>query len=643
MSSDQIAYLRELANSYFQEGNLSAAISTWEQVLSMDPSNLEAKQGLTLAQMKQQGQGLSPEPSGPDPDATMMFNVGDLPGFGQQAAPPAPGGGFDADRTMVFGNQDAPAPPAPGGGFDADRTMVFAPPDAAPRAAPGGGFDAERTMMFTPPAAQPPQAPVPPGAPQAPPGSGGFDADRTMAFNPSLAPPPAPTWEATPPAPAPPAPAPAPPAPPAPAPAAASDWLKPAHQAPLDADSTMMSPPSGSDFSLPPMSPPSSFSPPGFGGPPGSKPLEDFALPTAPPDLGTGPGMPPSPSGSTGGFSFELPPPPSKGGGGLPDLPSVGFSSPPPAFTPAPPPPPPVAGPPKKSGGQFGDVDPGEIESLAVPTLSPTAAPPDDATRKEREEQLKREYEQQYGRTAPTSPSSSPLPSRPASPPRPSVSPKFLIGLVIALAVILGGGYAGISWWQAQKQPGFVPPPPEKDPNVGLTKEQAESLMSQKLAEADKAQRAGNLADAERFIDEARDLALKNNLAVPQRVIEAGTELERERQYQESFQGAVRSFCQENYPKAHVALLDLERLRPDKKEAGQYIERIFWNLGVESLQKLQPWEAVYYLEGLSQRNPGDAEAASLLKYALQFQPGADLDDAYLQRVDPLSTRMAGCQ
>lgn len=712
MSSDQIAYLRDLAVSYFNEGNLSASVSTWEQVLAIDPANTEARQGITLAQMKMQG--VSPDSGGADDaDATMMFHPSDAPfgaapaspaaapfdadrtmlfggapaeapgPFGAPAGPfaappppPGPSGGFDADRTMLFGGAAAPAPagpfaaptppPAPSGGFDADRTMLFggaAPPAPAgpfaaptPPPAPSGGFDADRTMLFAPGAAPP--APPPPAAPA----SGGFDADRTMVFNPSLAPPPAPAAPTIQPPAAPtfqppaaptfqpPAPTPGwqppslPTAPPSAAAPSGSDWLKPMAPVQPESDMTMMSPEPEGESDMPP--PPSPFLSPSAPSRP-SKALEDFSLPgpppglTPPPSAGLGPppgmgALPPPPSS---GFSFELPPPPAKSGG-LPALPSLGLSAPPPTFAP----PPPVMAPPapKKPSAQFGEVDPGEVESLAVPTVAPpkqSEAGAEDA--KAREERLKKEYENQYGRS--TSPSSTAAIPRPSSvPSKPAVSRKVAYTLLVVLAVVLAGGYFAIQWL-ASSEPEYVPPQAEKDPHSGLTKEQVDSQVSLKLAEADKAQREGRLADAERLIREARDIALKNKYPVPQRVELKGTEIERDKQYQEAFLRAVHQFCVEDYPKANIAFMDLERQRSDKPEAGKYIERIFWNAAVELLQAKQPWEATYYLENLVQRNPKDSEGQRMLAYASQFQPGDELGDAYLRVVDPLSTRMAGCK
>ena len=39
---DKIAHLNELAQEHFNEGNLSAAVNAWQQVLELDASNADA-------------------------------------------------------------------------------------------------------------------------------------------------------------------------------------------------------------------------------------------------------------------------------------------------------------------------------------------------------------------------------------------------------------------------------------------------------------------------------------------------------------------------------------------------------------------------------------------------------------------------
>ena len=46
---DKLAYLQELAVSHFSDGNLSAAVAAWQQVLQIDPTNAEAQAGLAKA------------------------------------------------------------------------------------------------------------------------------------------------------------------------------------------------------------------------------------------------------------------------------------------------------------------------------------------------------------------------------------------------------------------------------------------------------------------------------------------------------------------------------------------------------------------------------------------------------------------
>ena len=52
---DKIAHLNELAQEHFNEGNLSAAMNAWQQVLEMDSANADAQRGLQLAKQKMGG------------------------------------------------------------------------------------------------------------------------------------------------------------------------------------------------------------------------------------------------------------------------------------------------------------------------------------------------------------------------------------------------------------------------------------------------------------------------------------------------------------------------------------------------------------------------------------------------------------
>jgi hypothetical protein len=472
-------------------------------------------------------------------------------------------------------------------------------------------------MLFSAPA-----APTPPSAPPT-----GFDADRTMAFNPSLVPPAAPP------------------------PAAGSDWLKPPAPSRPDADMTQLSPDDA--FDLPPLPPPGLAPPEPPRPAAGARPLEDFVLPPVGfgmPPAGGAPGLPPPPTGLGGpglppppaapsGFSFELPPPPTRGGGlGLPDLPSVGLSTPPPAFTPSAPPPPPV--PSRKAGAAFGDVDPGEIDALSVPTIGVKDMPKaeDHRSAEEREDQLKRDYERQYGKSSPTSPSTrGPQPTKKGS----TFSPFFFV-LVGVVAVLAGGAWFGSKWWINRNIPVGPTAPIHVDPNKTSSKEEAERRITQKLAEAGAAQLKGSLDDADKLVQDARDIAEKAGIPIPPEIELKGTQIEQDKQYRASFDRAKRSFCREDYPKAHVAFLELERARPSDPEPGKFIERMFYNLGIEKLQVREPWEAVYYFEQLAQRNPNDKQGAELLAYAKSFRVGDDLGYKYEQTVDPLAYRMADC-
>lgn len=695
---DRIAYLQELAISHFNDGNTAAAVSAWRQVLEMDPANVEAQKGLALAeqpigapsagpfggsdedvaatvtftpdQMAQLGAPATPlaAPFGSDFDADRTMVLGATGGASAPAPPPA----FDPDRTMQFGASGFPqasppaapaAPAAPAGGFDADSTMLFRPPAGAPPPpSPAGGFDAESTMLFggTPPAARsaaPPPAP-PPAAP--PPAAGGFDAERTLLFGgppPPAPPPPAsesPAWPGA----GAPAAAPggdfdadstmifAPPAagagepsapPPPPAP---SDWLGGAMGGRMESsDSTVMSPEApGSSAPAPPPAPLAFDKAPA-----GGRPLEDFALPSGGLEMaGAPPPMAPPPSAPSSGFSFELPPPPPAKGGGafsLPELPSLG---PPPTFAPAPVPPP-VPAAPKKSGAQFGEVDAGEAEALAVPTIGvkhedagPPATPADAQAR---EEELRRSYEQQYGRSA-----------APGAPPRagtfgPAAAPKSRIGLyvVFGFVVLMGATWLIIQYVLPESRRVVEVVPVKKDPNAGLSKEAAQKRIIETVAKASEAIRQGDITGAAKMLADSRDIALKAGIPVPAPVDQTATELENERAYRSKFDKALGRFCAEDYSTANILFVELEQARPGDRDPGSYVERIYYNLAIAELQKKEPWESVFYFENLLMRNPGDTEASDLLAFAKKWPVGSDLGYQYTKRVDPLVDRTAGCR
>jgi tetratricopeptide (TPR) repeat protein len=664
---DRIAYLQELAISHFNDGNIAAAASAWGQVLEMDPSNLEALKGMALADKHVGAPASGPFGAGDeDVAATVTFTPDQMAQLGRPGpAPAAPfGSDFDADSTMVLGAVGSPAPPAaPPPSFDPDRTMQFnpaAPPrlPAAPPAAPAAaaGFDADSTMLFGLPAG----GPSPPAAPAS---TGGFDAERTMLFGtppPPAAPPPAkaapvvpppgPAWPGAIPPPTPAgefdaestmifaAPAAAQPAwtaPPPPQPP--SDWLGGAMGGRVESsDSTMMSP--EPQASPPPAPPPPSLS---FDKAPaaGGRPLEDFVLPTGGLEMT---GAPPPPAAPSSGFSFELPPPPAaKAGGGfaLPELPSLG---PPPAFAPAAlPPPPPSA--PKKSGAQFGDVDAGEAEALAVPTIGVAHAdeerPAGSGDTQAREEELRRSYEQQYGKSQPA-----------GAPPRagtfgPATVPKSRVGLYVALGFVLlmAATWVVIQYVLPEEKREIVVVPPKVDPNAGLTKEAAQQRIFETLAKAGEAIRSGDITSAAKLIADARDIALKAGIPVPAQVDDAGTDLEKERAYRLKFDKALGRFCAEDYSTANFFFVELEQAKPGDGEPGKYVERIYYNLAISELQKKEPWESVFYFENLLVRNPGDTEAAELLAFAKKWPVGSDLGYEYTKRVDPLVDRTAGCR
>ena len=145
------------------------------------------------------------------------------------------------------------------------------------------------------------------------------------------------------------------------------------------------------------------------------------------------------------------------------------------------------------------------------------------------------------------------------------------------------------------------------------------------------------------LLQEVRDLAAKHDIEVPPATETYGTELEREKAYQEKFTNALKAFCQENYGAARLAFLELEKAKPSDPAPGRYIENMFYNNGVVELQSKRPWEAVYYFDTALKRNPDDDEVSELRAFAVQFGKGDALGYEYESRVDRLPTRSAGCE
>jgi hypothetical protein len=717
---ERIAYLHDLATSHFNDGNLAAAVSAWEQVLAVDKGNVEAQKGITLAKRKLAvaqdiarheaavrdddplGAGPSLGGGGPfDADATVMFSAGSVPGpaatqafnpdatitFNPAAMAAMPVAAANEDRTMVF-NAATMAPSAPQAQpLDEDRTMLFTPgqvlqPPGA--GAPPPSFDAERTVMFNP-------AQVAPPAPAA-----AFDAERTVMFNPAaaVAPPPAapaparpaededrtivfaPGAEAwAPPVPATPAaPAWAPPAPPvpaqgwaAPAPPAAPDAdatilsadiagipaMPPPPMAPAEAaaDRTMVSPDAGGfDFALPPPPPPPAAPAPApRAAAAASKNLEEFVLPTgglemagptlAPPPAPVGPppaaGKPAEAPGGWG-FSFELPPPPAAGPPppatpsiGLPALPSLGIPSPPPAA--------PRAG--KAASARFGEVDPGEIESLSVPVVSPAAeAPPmDEADKHRREEELKERYARQFGR--------GPVTTAPAAAPvAPAPTTNWMRLLVIggvAMAVVSGGAWLAIRLL-APPPPPVVERPKETHVEKALSPEEAEVRIGELQRQAEALMQQGDMEKAGKVLQDARDVATKAGVASP--ALDKWNDLyDQEVKFQKRLQAAIVNFCRDDYSRQTLQQFqELQVQRPDDDRAARFIVSLYYNAGVQELQFKRPWEASWYFEQVLARSPGDAEAGKLKEYSARFSDGTELGEDYLGYVDRLGFRRTGC-
>ncbi|MEM7246598.1 MAG: hypothetical protein AAF533_14700 [Acidobacteriota bacterium] len=692
---DKIAYLLELAGSHASEGNLSAATHAWQQVLELDPGNAQATQALAQAQGGAGGAAPAAAAAGDDADATLFFEGGGDPV--PQAA--ASGSGDDADATMMFGGEPAPAG---GGGDDADATMMFSP-DAAgdplggaalPSAAPAGGDDADATMMFDPGGGGPPMpAPAPTG--------GEGDADATMMFSPDAgdpglpsAEPPAldfglPSATAEPAAPAPPAPAPpaepapdagggfdfglpaadaAPPAPPAPEPPAVEGGSLGDLDFGLGAAAPPPPPPAApADDPPPPPPPPAAAPPPPAAPEPGGSDLEDFVMPDD--DLGS-PGSAAELTGgggdSTGtGFSFDLPPalPPAgepeeddAGGGGegfdLPALPSVGASGPapppppPPSLAPPPPPPPPPpAASEPSSSGQFGEVDPGEIEDLEVPAVAPAQETGEEAEPSKSDEELAAEYQEMYGQEGGGGGAAEPSPmyDAPLTGPPSKPLPWVLIGTLFAIIGIVGAVVFFIISKVAD--PPIAPEDDIKRPvKTEVVKSASEWLQDGQTAMAavQAAMQENNLEEAVKQMAIAREAFTKGEAEVPSELVQLGDTLEFEQGWKAQLEAAILDFCLEEYGKSKTSFDELALAKPDDPRPSEYISRMYFNLALKQMQALKPWEAIYYFEEFRKIDQADELVEELYDFAQQFQRGQKLGYEYTKEVDSLVYRKAGC-
>lgn len=716
---DKIAHLNELAQEHFNEGNLSAAMNAWQQVLELDSSNADAQRGLQLARQKSGGDE-NPLGGGPfdeaeaeagadgdggpfDADATMMFT----PGSG---APPAGGSGGDdeGEATMMFNPGSSPSRGGGAEADDADATMMFTPGASSPDFgldSDGGGAssepdDADATMMFNPGSTPSPgrggekaggssdegEATMmfrpDAGPPDLGPGHDADenDADATMMFTPGSMP--SPGEEA---------------APDEDSGGGGLDFGLPSEVSSSDdADQTMMSP-EGSDFDLggsdeapppPPPPRPEKPSPPELEEP--SAPaaddggLEDFELPSgglemAGPPSGDSGGVslpdapPPSGGDSGGGFSFDLPPAgappesPESGGsspGGdfnLPELPSLGPPPPsggapePPSMAPPPPPPPAPGGDAPQPSGQFGEVDPGEIENLAVPTVGGGGAeeeepePEENLSEEEirrREEEKAAEYAAMYGRSEG---GAAPAPSAggesfAAAPAGSAIPWKLLIPLGLVVVVVVGaiGGFLYIN--KPETTDVVEIPRPETPPEPERTPAEWRALHDEAIADLEAALEEGNLDEAVTHAAAGRDTAAKAELAATPRLDELMETLQFEQAWEAKLRQAIDFFCVEQYEDAIGIFDELRSTKLGDPRPDEYISRIYFNLAIIELQALRPWDAVWPFEQALERTPGDEEAQRLKAFAEAFPRGTQLigNYDYTSVVDPLVFRKAGC-
>ena len=649
---DKIAHLSELALEHFNEGNLSGAVSAWQQVLELDAGHAEARRGVQLARQKmaEGDAGAGEDPLGAGP-------------FDEDAAPAASpagsaGGPFDADATMMF-RPGVTVPPRPAAvpAEDQDEeagqeTMMFNPSALPAPSGAGDADDADATMMFNPGA-----LPAAPSEPAKVLDGDEDDADATMMFNPSSMP-----------------------APGAPEPSGGDFDFGLPSAAPEEAgaDRTVMSPEDSDvdfgagapDFGPPPPPPIAPSKPDDDGG------LEDFEMPSGsleiggPPAAGFGAGsLPEAGSGrgdSGGGFSFDLPPAgpsspaPSSGGSSgssgdfnLPELPSLG--PPPPSSGPEmPPPPPPPSMPgfePPPPSGQFGEVDPGEIEGLAVPTIGAPAAEEQeeeaeltDEERRLREERKAAEYQAMYGKSSSPGAAAAGGPITMA-PPASTVPWKLLIplGLVILLGV---GAVAGFIYLNREPsvevvQGGDPEPPP---PKLQKSREEWRAEFESELSGLRAALRAGNLDQAVGHAAKCREIAPEAGIEQTPELDQLMETLQFEQGWEAKMDRAVESFCAEQYEDAAFALEELRRTKPGDPRPNEYIARIYYNLGIQELQSLKPWDAVWPFEKALERVPGDEEILRHKAFAEGFPRGLNLvgNYNYTSLVDPLTFRKAGC-
>ena len=215
---------------------------------------------------------------------------------------------------------------------------------------------------------------------------------------------------------------------------------------------------------------------------------------------------------------------------------------------------------------------------------------------------MKRRYEQEFGRSTP---STSPMPSQHARAAAPKS--KLPLYLLLAFGVLMGGAWVVIKYVLPDKSIPVEKVPEKKDPNAGLTKEAANQKIMEILGKVPALISAGDLAGADQATTEARQVALAAGIPVPAELDKTVSEVEFEKQYRAKFEKALRRFCVEDYSTANIVFSELEQAKPSDTEPGLYIQRIYYNLGISELQKKQPWEASFYFESLK----GDPEACEV--------------------------------
>jgi hypothetical protein len=308
---------------------------------------------------------------------------------------------------------------------------------------------------------------------------------------------------------------------------------------------------------------------------------------------------------------------------------------------PSPPPPPAPSRAPKAPSAKFGEVDPGELAGLEVPVVAPTApeeAPPlseEDAAAREAE--LKARYAKEFGRSTSTAPS---VPS--AVPGPKSILPKIVGIVALALAVLGTGAFFAIRFFAPEEPKG--PGGPEVPVVKKLTPEEVQAKVDDLLSQARAKVSEGLPEKARPLYDDAVKQAVEGQVASTGPAFDEVRQLiDVEARYRSALERAVRNFCREDYTRPTLdAFKSLEKERPSDPAPARFIDQLYYNSGVQTLQAKQPWEAIWSFDQLLERNANDVEARRLREFSTKYQPGSAMGEDYERFVDRLPFRRHGC-